>query len=118
MTLQKLSNLINVIALMAGSKNKGIFAKRGVLIDVFYVQINTLLARINNWNIILQKLSNLINAMALLAGSKKKGIFAKRGVLIDVLRRVYMTLNIFSTDFEHFLRAFLWSGDKVQGCGG
>jgi hypothetical protein len=78
---------------MAGSKNKGIFAKRGVLIDDLYVQKNTLLARINKRNIILQKLSNLINAITLLAGSKIKGIFAKRCVLIDV---VYVQINMFT----------------------
>jgi hypothetical protein len=48
MTLQKLSNLINAIALMAGSMIRGFFAKRGLLFDVLYVQINNLLVRINN----------------------------------------------------------------------
>jgi hypothetical protein len=33
---------------LAGSKNKGIFAIRGVLIDVLYVQINKLFAKIND----------------------------------------------------------------------
>jgi hypothetical protein len=75
---------------LAESKNRGFFAKRGVLLDIFYVQINILKAKINNLNMIRQKLSNIINAIALMAGSKKKVFFAKIVVLFDGL---YVQIN-------------------------